>query len=114
MKRIHGLLSGLAASLLLCACGAGDEEGTHAGDLDAVQAPAPSGSEDRASEQPKAAQATADIGADRQTAVVVIPNCTSACVVVSSSNLTGACCICNGAQKTFHRSAWSRTTYLCQ
>lgn len=99
MKRIHGLLSGLAAGLLLCACGAGE-----AGDSDTIGAPAPTGDEDRASEQTESAQ----------TAAVVIPSCTTACTKVSTSNLTGACCICNGVQKTFHRSVVNQNVYLCQ
>jgi hypothetical protein len=106
MKRIHGLVAGLAVGLLFCACGAGDEGPISVGD--------PAASEDRASEQAEAAQSTSDLDADGQTAAVVVPtSCTTACTKVSTSNLTGSCCICNGVQKTFVRSVVNRNVYLC-
>lgn len=40
-------------------------------------------------------------------------SCTAACTKVSSRDITGTCCSCNGTKK-FARSAWSPTTYLCQ
>lgn len=39
-------------------------------------------------------------------------SCTAACVKMSSTNITGSCCSCNGTKK-FARSAWSPTTYIC-
>ena len=105
MKRIQRLLTGLAASLLFCACGAGDEEAPSAGD--------PAASADRASEQAEQVQSSGDLDSDGQTAVVVVPPCTTACTKVSSTNLTGTCCICNGVQRTFHKSAFNANVYLC-
>jgi hypothetical protein len=40
-------------------------------------------------------------------------SCTVACTKMSSTDITGACCSCNGTKK-FSRSAWSATTYICQ
>lgn len=40
-------------------------------------------------------------------------SCTAACTKVSSTDITGACCSCNGT-KQFARSAWSATTYVCK
>jgi hypothetical protein len=40
-------------------------------------------------------------------------SCSAACTRISSSNITGSCCSCNGT-KTFARSAWSTATYICQ
>jgi hypothetical protein len=103
MKRIHRLLTGLAASLLFCACGAGDEEVSSAADS----------LEERASEQAEAAQSTADVDVEGQTAAVLSSSCRNACTVFSSTNLTGTCCICGGAQGTYVRSAFSPNVYLC-
>jgi hypothetical protein len=41
-------------------------------------------------------------------------SCTAACTKISSTDMTGACCSCNGASKKFVKSAWSTTTFLCQ
>jgi hypothetical protein len=41
-------------------------------------------------------------------------SCTAACTKMSSTDVTGACCSCNGATKKFAKSAWSTTTFLCQ
>jgi len=40
-------------------------------------------------------------------------SCSPVCTKVSSRDITGACCSCNGT-KRFARSAWSATTYVCQ
>jgi hypothetical protein len=40
-------------------------------------------------------------------------SCTAACTKMSSTDITGSCCSCNGTKK-FSRSAWSTTTYICQ
>ena len=40
--------------------------------------------------------------------------CTAACTKMSSSNLTGKCCSCNGDMGTYQRSPWSSKTYLCR
>jgi hypothetical protein len=40
-------------------------------------------------------------------------SCSAACTKVSSSDVTGQCCSCNGTKK-FSRSAWNTTTYICQ
>jgi hypothetical protein len=107
MKRIRGLLTGLAASLLFCACGAGDEESTHTGDSDDIFTPAPA--EDGASDQAEAAQSGAGLDSDGQTAAVVLA-CTNACTAISTVNLTGVCCV----QRTFVRAVFNRNTYLCK
>jgi hypothetical protein len=41
-------------------------------------------------------------------------SCAAACMKISSTDLTGQCCSCNGLSKTFKRSTFSTTTYLCQ
>jgi len=38
--------------------------------------------------------------------------CAAACTKVSSSNLSGQCCACNGT-KAFTRSVWNANTYIC-
>jgi hypothetical protein len=40
-------------------------------------------------------------------------SCSSACTKMSSSDISGACCSCNGTKK-FARSAWNTSTYICQ
>jgi hypothetical protein len=40
-------------------------------------------------------------------------SCTAACVKVSSTNLTGDCCSCNGATHTYVRSIFSASFYIC-
>ena len=40
--------------------------------------------------------------------------CTAACTKISTSNVAGQCCSCNGASKKYVKAAWSTTTYLCQ
>jgi len=104
MKRIVGLLTGLAAGLLFCACGAGDEEATSVGGSEA--------SEERASEQAEAAQSTDEDEADFQSGAQAL-SCANACTAYSTVSLVGVCCVCNGVQKTFVRSVFNRNTYLC-
>lgn len=41
-------------------------------------------------------------------------SCSASCVRVSSASLAGQCCSCNGVRKTFSRSTWNASTYLCQ
>jgi hypothetical protein len=40
-------------------------------------------------------------------------SCAAACTKVSSSDISGSCCSCNGTKK-FSRSAWNTSTYICQ
>jgi len=40
-------------------------------------------------------------------------SCVAACTKVSSTDVTGSCCSCDGTKK-FKRSAWNVSTYLCQ
>lgn len=40
-------------------------------------------------------------------------SCVAACTKMSSTDITGSCCACNGNKK-FARSTWNATTYLCQ
>jgi hypothetical protein len=41
-------------------------------------------------------------------------SCTAACTKTSATNITGECCTCNGEVRSFVRSAFSTTTYLCK
>jgi hypothetical protein len=41
-------------------------------------------------------------------------SCTAACTKITTTNVAGACCSCNSAQKTFKRSSFNVNTYLCQ
>jgi len=41
-------------------------------------------------------------------------SCTAACTKLSSADVSGQCCSCNGATKKFAKSAWSTTTFICQ
>jgi hypothetical protein len=103
MKRIQGLLTGLAVGLLFCACGAGDEE-TTSGDN-------PAASEDRASEQVESTEPTGDLDGYGQTQEAL--SCRNACTVVSNTNIAGQCCFCNGTQGTYRRAVFSAIVYLC-
>jgi hypothetical protein len=40
--------------------------------------------------------------------------CAAACVKFSTTNIAGSCCSCNGVNKTFVRSSFNTSTYLCQ
>lgn len=40
--------------------------------------------------------------------------CIAACVKMSPSSQVGECCSCNGSERSFARSGWSATTFLCQ
>jgi hypothetical protein len=40
--------------------------------------------------------------------------CTAACTKISSTSIAGQCCSCAGVSKTFVKSTFSGTTYLCQ
>ena len=40
-------------------------------------------------------------------------SCSAACTRVSSANIAGQCCSCNGS-KRYVRSSWSAVTYLCK
>jgi hypothetical protein len=41
-------------------------------------------------------------------------SCRAACTMITTANLTGNCCSCNGKTKRFTRSAFNASTYLCQ
>lgn len=41
-------------------------------------------------------------------------SCTAACTKISRSNVSGQCCTCNGATRTYQRSPWNSSTYLCK
>jgi hypothetical protein len=41
-------------------------------------------------------------------------SCTAACTRITSTNVAGTCCSCAGTTKSFVKSAWSATTFLCQ
>ena len=40
--------------------------------------------------------------------------CSAACVKFSLQSVAGQCCSCNGVRRTYERSSWSSTTYVCQ
>jgi hypothetical protein len=40
--------------------------------------------------------------------------CSAACTKVTTTSVAGQCCSCNGATKSFAKSAWNAVTYLCQ
>jgi hypothetical protein len=40
-------------------------------------------------------------------------SCAAACTKMSSTDVTGSCCSCNGTKK-FARSTWNATTYICK
>jgi hypothetical protein len=41
-------------------------------------------------------------------------SCTAACTKVTTSNVVGQCCSCNGATKKFAKASWNAATYLCR
>jgi hypothetical protein len=41
-------------------------------------------------------------------------SCSAACVRISRSNVSGDCCSCLGATRTFKKATWNASTYLCQ
>lgn len=43
-----------------------------------------------------------------------VGSCDAACTKVTSSNVSGKCCSCNGSTKKFARSAFNANVYLCQ
>jgi len=40
--------------------------------------------------------------------------CSASCVKISTTNVGGQCCSCNGATKKFAKSPWSPVTFVCQ
>lgn len=103
--RSHGILAVLA-SLLFCACGAGDEEPSSISD--------PAASEDRASDQTESTlstEATGELDAYGQAAEAL--SCRAACTVLSNTNIAGTCCVCNGVQGTYRKSPVNAKLYLC-
>jgi hypothetical protein len=40
--------------------------------------------------------------------------CTAACTKVTTTNVAGQCCTCGGVSKTFKKSTFNASTYLCQ
>jgi len=40
-------------------------------------------------------------------------SCSAACTKVSTTNIAGQCCTCNGASKKYVKSAWNAQTFLC-
>ena len=41
-------------------------------------------------------------------------SCAAACTMISSTSVVGQCCSCNGVTKTYSRSPFSASTYLCR
>ena len=49
-----------------------------------------------------------------ETGSSAVGSCTVACVRISSVDISGSCCSCNGRTGSLARSAWNANTYLCQ
>jgi hypothetical protein len=41
-------------------------------------------------------------------------SCSASCVMVSSTSIAGKCCSCSGLTKSFVKSTWNASTYLCK
>ncbi|HTV22819.1 MAG TPA: RICIN domain-containing protein [Polyangiaceae bacterium] len=41
-------------------------------------------------------------------------SCTAACVKVSTSNVAGSCCSCQGKTAKFAKATWNASTFICQ
>lgn len=41
-------------------------------------------------------------------------SCIAACTKMSSANIAGRCCSCNGATRKYVKATWSASAYLCQ
>lgn len=41
-------------------------------------------------------------------------SCSASCVKVSATSVAGQCCSCNGSTKSFAKSTWNASTFLCQ
>jgi hypothetical protein len=41
-------------------------------------------------------------------------SCDATCTKVTSKDVSGKCCSCNGATRKFVKSAWNAQTFLCQ
>ena len=41
-------------------------------------------------------------------------SCTASCLKVSTANVAGQCCSCNGSSMKFAKSTWSPVTFVCQ
>ena len=41
-------------------------------------------------------------------------SCSAACTKISSTNIAGGCCTCNGATKKYVKATWSTNVYQCQ
>ena len=65
-------------------------------------------------------EAEGDIGSAEQAITMPVETpgpagqCIAACNRISTTNITGVCCTCNGATKTFSRSPTITNLYLCK
>src|SRR5262245_34412153 len=103
MKKLHPALQCIAAALLLACSDRGSTEDDADGTPDepAVEARA---------EQPSVAESAPAPSAS----VVDKLTCPSGCVKISATQPSPACCHCNGQDRSWKRSSWSATTWLCQ
>jgi len=115
MKRRLSMFSALAAVFLICACGGNGAEDTAEvlNGMGDVQAPDPEATLESAPDPRGEEPAALDVESSTTGSATFALSCSSACIKISSSNLTGQCCTCNGASKHYARSAWSYTTFLC-
>jgi hypothetical protein len=40
--------------------------------------------------------------------------CSAACTKITTTNVAGACCTCEGKTKKYSKAGWNASTYLCQ
>lgn len=104
MNTLHAAWSCMAISLMF-AC---SDRGSEAPERDALR-DEPS-AEARLPEQPPSVDGTAAPSPSVRDKLT----CPSGCVKVSSAAPSPSCCNCNGQDRTWKRSSWSATTWLCQ
>jgi hypothetical protein len=113
MKRSHGLFGSMAAVLLICACGADPGENTSEvlNDREAVQVSDPELTSESVADDREGESSPVD--PDLATGFA-ISSCFGGCLLVSTQDMTGVCCFCNGSFRTLHRSAWNYNTFICR
>ena len=116
MKRSLAIFPALSALFFICACGAGGAQDTPEvlDGPDDIQAPDPQATLESAPDPQSEEPTDVDVDSTTVPKVTAYPPCSSSCVKISVSNLTGLpCCTCSGTGGNWVRSAWSPTTFLC-
>ena len=108
MKKPHPASSCIALAFILACSGRGSDEG----ELDGTHAAtsAETTTAETTSERPQSAEADPTPSAPVRDKLT----CPSGCVKVSATPPSPTCCNCNGQDRTWKRSTWSPTTWLCQ